>query len=149
MCYSVIRIWFSILKLKILISDGDPQISRKRILIHISGGLDSILIFIKHFLSVLKISKTLVFFLRASGEYLKRYGQGSAFTTDPWKRIFKTDHCPYLHIYSHDVLKKKTKFLDIFNTDKNNFIKNNIEASPREIWIRIRFLEICGSPSLV
>ena len=40
-------------------SDGDPLISRKRILIHISGGLDSILIFIKHFLYVLKISKRL------------------------------------------------------------------------------------------
>ena len=40
------------------ISDGDPLISRKRILIHISGGPDSTLIFIKHFLSALKISKT-------------------------------------------------------------------------------------------
>ena len=45
---------------KIEPSDGDPLISRKQILIHISGGLDSTLIFIKHFLSVLKISKTFV-----------------------------------------------------------------------------------------
>ena len=110
---------------------------------------DLLLYYFLLFLSVLKISKTFVFFIRTSNEYLKRYGQGSAFTMDPWKRIFKTHPCPYLHIYSHDVLKKKTKFLDIFNTDKNNFIKNNIEASPREIWIRIRFLEICGSPSLI
>ena len=48
-------------------SDGDPLISRKRILIHISGGLDSILIFIKHLLSILKMSN--VFLLRTSGEF--------------------------------------------------------------------------------
>ena len=58
-------------------SDGDPLISRKRLLNHISGGLDSILILIKHFLSVLKISKTFIFFLKTSSEYLTRYGQGS------------------------------------------------------------------------
>ena len=28
-------------------------------------------------------------------------------------------------------------------------MKNNIESSPQEIWIRIRFLEINGSSSLV
>ena len=77
-------------------------------LIHISGGLYYILIFTKHFLSVLKISKTFVFFLRKSGEYLKKYRQGSVFTTDPWKRILKTDPCPYLVKYLLDVLKKKT-----------------------------------------
>ena len=64
-------------------SDGDPLISRKRTLIHISGGLDSIVIFIKHVLSVLKISKTFVFFLRTSGEYSKKYRQGSVISTDP------------------------------------------------------------------
>ena len=42
----------------------------------------------------------------------------------------------------------KTKVLDIFNKDKKCLIKNNIESSPQEIWIRIRFLEINGSPSL-
>ena len=87
-------------------SDGDPLISRKRILIHISGGLDSILIFIKHFLSVLKISKTFVFSLRTSDEYPKKYRQGSVFATDP---------CPYIVKNSLDVLKKKTKALVIFN----------------------------------
>ena len=61
--------------------------------------------FYKTFLSVLKISKILVFFSRASGEYSKRYGQGSVFTTDP---------CPYLDRYSLDVLKMKTKVLDNF-----------------------------------
>ena len=66
----------------ILTSDGDPLISRKRILIHISQGLDSISIHMKHFLFLLKISKTFVFLLRTSGEYLKRYGQGSVFKTD-------------------------------------------------------------------
>ena len=29
------------------------------------------------------------------------------------------------------------------------FNKNNIELRPQEIWIRIRFLDINGSPSLV
>ena len=56
--------------------------------------------------------------------------------------IVKTDPCPYLLEYSPDVLKKKTRVLHMFNTDKKCFIKNNIESSPREIWIRIRFLEI-------
>ena len=39
----------------------------------------------------------------------------------------KTDLCPYLVKYSVDVLKKKTKVLDILNTDKKCFIKNNIK----------------------
>ena len=85
------------------------------IVIHISRELDSILMFIKHFLSMLKISKTLVFFLRTSGEYSKH---GSVLTTDPLKRILKTDPCLYLVKYSLDVLKNKIKVLDIFNTDK-------------------------------
>ena len=67
-------------------SDEDPLISRKGILIHISGGLVSILIFLKHFLSVLIIPKTFVFFFRTSGEYSKkktmiRFHNGS-FKTD-------------------------------------------------------------------
>ena len=53
---------------------------------------------------------------------------------DPFfQRILKTDPCPYLVVYSLDVLKKKTKFLDNFNTDKKYFIKKNIESSPPEI----------------
>ena len=95
--------------------------------------------FIKYFLSVLKISKTLVFFLRTSSEYSKTYWQGSVFTTDHWKRIIKTDPCPYLVKYALDILNK-AEFLDIFNTDKKCFIQNNIESS---------FLEINGSPSLI
>ena len=38
-----------------------------------SLGLDFTLIFIKHVLSVLLISKTFVVFLRTSGEYLTRF----------------------------------------------------------------------------
>jgi hypothetical protein len=53
----------------------------------------------------------------------------------------KTDPYPNLVKYSPDVLEKKTKVLDFINTDKTCFIKINIESSPREIWIRIRFLE--------
>ena len=37
---------------------------------------------IRQFLSVLKISKTFVFYLRTSGEYLTSYGQGTVLT-DP------------------------------------------------------------------
>ena len=60
-------------------SDGDLFISRKRILFHISKGLNSIFYFVKHFLSTLKISKNYVFFLRTSSEYLTRCGQGPVF----------------------------------------------------------------------
>ena len=77
------------------------------------------------------MSQTFVFFLRTS------------------QLIFKTDPCPNLVKYSLVVLKKKTKVLDIFDTDKICFIKSNIESSPQEIWIRIHFLEINGSPSLL
>ena len=47
----------------------------------------------------------------------------------------------YFFEYSPDVLKKKSKVLDIFNTNK--------KSSPPEIWIRICVLEINGSSSLV
>ena len=120
-------------------SDGDLLISRTRILIqsiHISWGLDSILILIKHFLSELKISKTLFLFFRTSLEYSKKYGQGSFFTTD-----HKCNPFPYLVKCTLYFLKKKTKVLDSFNTDKKCFIKKNIESSLQEIWIRICFLE--------
>jgi hypothetical protein len=33
----------------------------------------------------------------------------------------------YIVKYSPDVLKKKTKVLDIFNSDKTCFLKNNLE----------------------
>ena len=52
------------------------------------------------FLSVLKISKILVFFLITSGDYLMRY-------RDPFsQRIFKNGSCSKIVKYSHDVLKK-------------------------------------------
>ena len=71
--------------------------------------------FYKTFLSVLKVAKTSVFYLRTPYEYLARYGQGSIFTTDPWKRILKMDSCPKLFKYCPDVPKKETKeVLDIF-----------------------------------
>ena len=43
----------------------------------------------------------------------------------------KTDPYPFIVKYSPDVLKKKTKVLDIINTD--NFLKINVESSPQEI----------------
>ena len=75
--------------------------------------------------------------LRTSSEYLTRNGQGSVF------KIRKTDPCLYFFEYSPDVLKKKTKVFDVFNTDKKCFMKINRESSPPEIWI------IIVSPSLV
>ena len=77
--------------------------------------------FVKHLLSVLQISKNLVFFLRTSSEYLTRYGQGSVFKIRFQRSVKITDPCLYFFEYSPDVLKKKTKVLDIFNTDKNVF----------------------------
>ena len=53
----------------------------------------------------------------------------------------RTDPYPNLVKYSPDVLKKEIKVLDIIKTDKTCFIKTNEESSPREIWIRIHFLE--------
>ena len=96
-------------------------------------------------MSVLKISKTIVFFLRTSSEYLTRYGQGSVFKIRFQGSVEITDPGLYFFEYLPDDLKK-TKVLDIFNTDKKCFMKINIESSPLEIWIRIRFLEINGSP---
>ena len=98
-------------------------------------------------MSVLRISKTFFFFLRTS--ISNRYRQGSVVKICFQGSVVKTDPCSYLFEYSPDVLKKKARFLDLFNTDKKCSIKNNIESSPREIWIRIRFLEINGSPSLI
>ena len=71
--HSLAKMWWkwsqrSVKVVSIECSDGNPYPLWKRI--HISGGLNSILIFIKHFLSILKISKTFVFFLTG-------YGQGS------------------------------------------------------------------------
>ena len=100
---------------------------------------------ILHFLSILEISKRNVFFLGTSSEYLTRYGQGSVFKICFQGSAEIAD--PFL--YSPDVLKNKTKVLDSFNADKKCLMKINVELGPPEIWMRIRFLEISGSPSLV
>ena len=100
------------------ISDGDPDPLWKRILIHISGRLDSI--FNKHFLFTFKISKTFVFFFWTSSEYLTRYGHVSVFKIHFQGSVVKIDPCLYFFEYSPNVLKKKIKVLDAFNTD--NFV---------------------------
>ena len=46
-------------------------------------------------------------------------GQGSVLKIRFQSSLVKTDPCPYLLKYSPDVLKKKTRVLDIFHTDKN------------------------------
>ena len=56
---------------------------------------------------------------------------------------------PYLIKYSPYIIKRKAKVLDIFNTNKKCFTRINIESSPWEIWIRVRFLEMNGSLSLI
>ena len=98
---------------------------------------------------VLKAFKTFVFFLSTSSEYLTSYGQESVFKIRLQGSVVKTVPCLYFFKYSPDVLKKKIKVLDIFYMDKKCFMKINIESSSPEIWIRIHFLEINGSPSLV
>ena len=45
--------------------------------------------FIKKKMSVLKMSKYLVFFIRTSDEYLRRYGKGSVVKTDPYKYVYR------------------------------------------------------------
>ena len=57
------------------------------------------------------------------------------------KDMFSRIHCEngslsnlYFFEYSPDVPKKKTKVLDIFNTDKKCFMKIDIETSPPDIW---------------
>ena len=64
-------------------------------------------------MSVLKISKTFIFFLIMSGECLTRYRQGSVFEIRFQGAVVKTDPCPYLFEFSPDVLNKKTRVLDI------------------------------------
>ena len=99
--------------------------------------------------AVMEIRLFYLFFLRTSIEYLTRYGQESVFKIRFQGSVEITDPCLYFSEYSPDVLKNKKKVLDIFNTDKKCLMKINIESSPPEIWIRICFLEINGSPSLL
>ena len=67
---------------------------------------------------------------------------------DPFsQKILETDPCQYLVKYSSDVLMKQTKCLNIFNVDKKRFYINKNRI--KKIRIRIRFLKIIGSPSLV
>ena len=90
---------------------------------------------------VSKISKTFVFLLKNVWRIFNKIWTGIRFPTYPWKHILKTD--PYVNIvtFAPDVLKNKTKDLNIPNTDKMCFLKNNVESSPQDIWIRFRFLE--------
>ena len=67
-----------------------------------------------------------------SGEYLRRYEQGSVLKIRLQGSVVKTNPCPYLFKYSPYVLKKKTKVLDIFITDKKYFIQNNLESSSQD-----------------
>ena len=50
----------------------------------------------------------------------------------------KTDPCPYLVKYLNGVIKKKTKAIDIFNSDKKGVIKIVIKLNPQEIWTMVR-----------
>ena len=49
------------------------------------------------------------------------------------RSVVKTDPCLYFFEYSPDLLKKKTKVLDILNMNKKCFMKINIETSPLEL----------------
>ena len=84
------------------------------------------------------LSKTFVFFLRTSIEYLTRYGQGSVFNINFQESVVKTDPCLYLFEYSPDVLnsfryfwyrqkvfyKKRYRFKSPGYMDKDPFSKN-------------------------
>ena len=84
-------------------------------------------------MSALKISKTFGFFLRTSGEYLTKYGQVSVFKIRFQGSVVKTDPCLHFFEYSPDVLKKKTKVLDMFNTDKKCFMNISIKTGSPEL----------------
>ena len=78
-----------------------------------------------------------------------RYGKGSVLKINFQGSIVKMDPCPYIFKYLPDVLKMQTRVFDIFNMDKKCFELINVELSPQEIWVRICFLQINGSPSLI
>ena len=59
-----------------------------------------------------------VFKIRFQGSVFKIHFQESVFKIRFQGSVVKTDHCSYLVMYSPDVLRKKTKVLDIFNTEK-------------------------------
>ena len=69
-------------------NDGDPDPLWKRTVSLEILILYFYIYFYRIFLSVLKISKSFVFYWRTSDEKLTSYGQGSV-STDPWKRILK------------------------------------------------------------
>ena len=102
-------------------SDGDPFISRKLILIHISRAEDLILhFFIKYFLSVLKISKKFSFLIKNVRWIFKEMWTRNYFI-DPFSRIrCETD----LFYYSPDDPKKKTSVLDFCQSRQKMFHKN-------------------------
>ena len=70
---------------------------------------------------VLKISKTFVFYLRTSDEYLTSYGQGYILM-DPYPNFIK---------YLSDILKKK-EVLDIINTNNFFFYENKCRIKSSE-----------------
>ena len=75
-------------------------------------------------MSVLKIPKTFVFFLRTSSEYLTKYGQGSVSKILFQGYLVKTDPCLYIFEYSPAILKKKTKFeIFLIRTKNGNMDK--------------------------
>ena len=97
--------------------------------------------------------KTLfVFYLRTSDEYLTSYIHytrirfNGSLKTDLKKRILIQIS---LNIHLTFLSRNQKILLDIINTDKTCFIKINVESSPQEIWIRIRFMKKNGSPSLL
>ena len=73
---------------------------------------------------------------------------GICINTDPWKCILKTDPCPNLIRCPPFVFKKKTKYIDIFNTDKRCFMKIDIRIDKNLFsWNkRIRILDLLSNP---
>ena len=79
-------------------------------------------------MSVLKFFKTFVF-LRTLSEYLTIYGHGTVYKISFQRSYVKTDTLLYFFEYSADVLKNKSKVLDIFNTYGQKFlIKSELNA---------------------
>ena len=68
---SIFNLLYAVMEILLFQENGSLSISPE--------ALDYILFCIIHFLSIIRISKTFVLFLRMSSEYLTRYGQGSVF----------------------------------------------------------------------
>ena len=92
-----------VMEIRLFQENGSLSISPEDLII-------CILLFVEHFLSVIRISKTFVLFLRTSSEYLTRYGQ-DPFLRTVFKDPLKKRILVYISLNIHlTFLRRKQKF---------------------------------------